>query len=95
MEQCEDGPILHKPPRLERENQEREIDEEQSEFVARRGLGIVVSSWRGIPAAVAGLARDPARREAMRASLDALPPNRAVYEVLDLLGRALRSSSQH
>jgi 1,2-diacylglycerol 3-beta-galactosyltransferase len=66
-----------------------------TEFVARRGLGIVVSSWREIPAAVAGLARDPARREAMRASLDALPPNRAVYEVLDLLGRALGSSSQH
>jgi 1,2-diacylglycerol 3-beta-galactosyltransferase len=65
-----------------------------TEFVARRGLGIVVSSWREIPGAVKGLARDAARREAMRASLDALPPNRAVYEVLELLGHTLRSSSQ-
>jgi 1,2-diacylglycerol 3-beta-galactosyltransferase len=66
-----------------------------TEFVARRGLGIVVSGWREIPGVVERLARDPARRQAMRASLDALPPNRAVYEVLDVLARALRPSSQH
>ena len=54
---------------------------------ASAALGLVVSSWREIPGAVARLAREPARRQAMRASLDALPPNRAVYEVLDVLAR--------
>ena len=63
-----------------------------TDFVTQRGLGIVVSSWREIPGVVGRLARDPARREAMRASLDALPPNRAVYEVLDVLERELRAS---
>ena len=66
-----------------------------TEFVAKRGLGLVVSSWREIPAAVAGLARDPARREAMRASLAALPPNRGVYEVLEVVARAAVSPSSH
>jgi 1,2-diacylglycerol 3-beta-galactosyltransferase len=60
-----------------------------TELVARRGLGVVVRSWHEIPEAVVRLARDPARREALRASLDALPPNRAVYEVIELLGRTL------
>jgi UDP-N-acetylglucosamine:LPS N-acetylglucosamine transferase len=59
-----------------------------TEFVARRGVGLVVSGWREIPAAVASLARDPARRAAMRDVVAALPPNRAVYEVLEIIGRA-------
>jgi UDP-N-acetylglucosamine:LPS N-acetylglucosamine transferase len=63
-----------------------------TDFVTERGLGVVVSSWREIPGVVGRLARDPARREALRASLDALPPNRAVYEVLEVLERELRSS---
>jgi UDP-N-acetylglucosamine:LPS N-acetylglucosamine transferase len=67
-----------------------------TELVARQGLGIVVSGWREIPAAVARLAREPRRREALRANLAALPPNRAVYEVLDLLRSLLAEpSSQH
>jgi 1,2-diacylglycerol 3-beta-galactosyltransferase len=63
-----------------------------TDFVTERGLGVVVSSWREIPGVVGRLARDPAHREALRASLDALPPNRAVYEVLEVLERELRSS---
>jgi 1,2-diacylglycerol 3-beta-galactosyltransferase len=65
-----------------------------TDLVARRGLGLVVSSWRGIPGAV-GYAREPARHAAMRAALDALPPNRAVYEVLELLERTLAEPSSH
>jgi 1,2-diacylglycerol 3-beta-galactosyltransferase len=56
-----------------------------TELVAKRGLGLVVSSWREIPGAVKGLRAEPGRLEAMRASLRALPPNRAVYEVLDVI----------
>jgi glycosyltransferase involved in cell wall biosynthesis len=67
-----------------------------TELVARRGVGVVVSSWREIPAAVARLAHEPERLRAMRASLEALPPNRAVYEVLDVVAReATASSSRH
>ena len=58
-----------------------------TELVARRGVGVVVASWREIPAAVRRLAREPDRLRAMRASLDALPGNRAVYEVLDVVAR--------
>jgi 1,2-diacylglycerol 3-beta-galactosyltransferase len=53
-------------------------------FVARHGLGRVVRHWREIPAAVAAL-RDPAESERIRQGLAALPPNRAVYEVLQIL----------
>lgn len=66
-----------------------------TELVARHGLGVVVSSWREIPAAVLRIARDPARREAMRAALGALPRNRAVYEVVELLTRVAEASSRH
>ena len=59
-----------------------------TELVARRGVGLVVSSWREIPDAVARLAHEPERLRAMRASLDTLPENRAVYEVLDVVARA-------
>jgi 1,2-diacylglycerol 3-beta-galactosyltransferase len=58
-----------------------------TEFVERRGVGLVVHGWREIPAAVASLAQDPARLEAMRAAVAALPANRAVYEVLEIIGR--------
>ncbi len=64
-----------------------------TELVARRGVGVVVSSWREIPAAVKRLARDPERLRAMRAGLDALPENRAVYEVLDVVARATATAT--
>ena len=50
--------------------------------------------WREIPAAVGRLAADPARLEAMRAAIAALPENRAVYEVLDVIGREIAASSR-
>jgi len=54
----------------------------------------VVHGWREIPAAVARLSRDPARLQAMRAALEALPENRAVYEVIEIIGREAASPSQ-
>ena len=54
-------------------------------FVRDRGLGLVVSHWREIPAAVLRLAGDAGALAAMRERLAALPPNRAVYEVVDLV----------
>jgi hypothetical protein len=47
----------------------------------------VVSHWREIPAAVARLSADAAGRAAIRARLAALPENRAVYEVVDVIAR--------
>jgi UDP-N-acetylglucosamine:LPS N-acetylglucosamine transferase len=60
-----------------------------TDFVRDRGLGLVVSHWREIPAAVLGLARDPAALGAMRRRLAALPSNRAVFEVVELLAGLL------
>jgi 1,2-diacylglycerol 3-beta-galactosyltransferase len=64
-----------------------------TDFVARRGLGVVVSSWREIPRVVAGLARDAPRLAGMQANLAVLPPNRAVYEVIELLERTVADPS--
>jgi len=64
-----------------------------TDLVARRGLGLVVPGWREIPGAVARLRSEPARLEAMRAALAALPPNRAVYEVLDVVAAAASPES--
>ena len=58
-----------------------------TDFVRDRGLGTVVRHWREIPEAVGRLRADPARREAIRARLAALPGNRAVYEVVDAIVR--------
>lgn len=41
--------------------------------------------WRDIPVAVSALAADPVRRARMRRRLDALPENRAVFEVVELI----------
>ncbi|HXK10889.1 MAG TPA: galactosyldiacylglycerol synthase [Vicinamibacteria bacterium] len=64
-----------------------------TDFVRDRGFGLVVSRWREIPAAVVYLARDPEARAAMREQLAALPPNRAVYEVVDLVASLLPARS--
>jgi 1,2-diacylglycerol 3-beta-galactosyltransferase len=58
-----------------------------TDFVRDRGLGAVVRQWREIPEAVRALRADPAGRAAIRARLAALPPNRAVYEVVELIAR--------
>lgn len=58
-------------------------------YVEANDLGVVVRHWREIPAAVSALAADPVRRARMRRRLEALPENRAVFEVLDLFERAL------
>ena len=49
----------------------------------------MVGHWKEIPEAVAGLARDPARRERLRAAILALPENRAVYEAVAIVGGAV------
>jgi UDP-N-acetylglucosamine:LPS N-acetylglucosamine transferase len=58
-----------------------------TDFVRDGGLGLVVPHWREIPAAALGLFRDAAVRDSMRDRIAALPPNRAVYEVIDLIAR--------
>jgi Glycosyltransferase family 28 C-terminal domain/Monogalactosyldiacylglycerol (MGDG) synthase len=57
-----------------------------TQFVAEHDLGVVVGHWREIPDAVARLAEDRPRLAVIRAKIGALPRNRAVYEVLDLIG---------
>jgi UDP-N-acetylglucosamine:LPS N-acetylglucosamine transferase len=58
-----------------------------TDYVRQHGLGLVVSGWREIPAAVVSLFRDPAQLSEMRRRLAALAPNRAVYEVVDVIAR--------
>lgn len=60
-------------------------------MVADRGLGLVARDWRGIPAAARRLAREPDLAAQVRARLHALPPNRAVYEALDVLAAEARA----
>jgi 1,2-diacylglycerol 3-beta-galactosyltransferase len=54
-------------------------------FVEENDVGLVVRHWREIPSAISALAADPVRRARMRRRLDALPDNRAVFEVLAIL----------
>src|SRR5262245_14580241 len=54
-------------------------------FVEEHGLGVVVGGWPEIPDAVRALADDRARLDELRAAIQRLPANRAVYEVIDLL----------
>jgi 1,2-diacylglycerol 3-beta-galactosyltransferase len=58
-------------------------------YVAHHGLGLVVRHWREIPGAVTRLHHDPAARQAIRERLAALPENRAVWEVLDVIAREI------
>jgi UDP-N-acetylglucosamine:LPS N-acetylglucosamine transferase len=59
-----------------------------TDYVAEHGLGRVVGHWREIPGAVAALGHPP-ERERVRERLAALPPNRAVYEVLETIDRQI------
>jgi 1,2-diacylglycerol 3-beta-galactosyltransferase len=56
-------------------------------LVAEAGLGVAVRDWAEVPAAAAALAADPTRLGHLRRNLAALPDNRAVYEVLDIVAR--------
>ena len=59
-----------------------------TDFVRQRGLGRVVRHWREIPGEVGRLHADAAGCEAIRRQLAALPENRAVYEVLEVVAEA-------
>jgi UDP-N-acetylglucosamine:LPS N-acetylglucosamine transferase len=64
-------------------------------LVEQQGLGLVVYDWRDMPAAALRLARDGPLRERIRERLAALPENRAVYEVLEVIAaEAGRASGQ-
>jgi UDP-N-acetylglucosamine:LPS N-acetylglucosamine transferase len=58
------------------------------------GLGVAVRHWREIPAAVTALRREPARLAECRRRLAALPPNRAIFEILDLVEAELTSAAR-
>lgn len=60
-------------------------------LVREQGLGVVVGSWRDIPDAAAAFAREEGASGATRARLRALPPNRAVYEILEIVEREIAS----
>jgi UDP-N-acetylglucosamine:LPS N-acetylglucosamine transferase len=66
-----------------------------ADFVRERGLGLVVSRIRDIPDAALRLFRDGAGRAAIRERLAALPENRAVYEVVDIIVAAHAYHQQH
>jgi processive 1,2-diacylglycerol beta-glucosyltransferase len=59
-------------------------------FVEERGLGLVVGGSREIPAAALRLAREGRLWATARERLAALPPNKAVDEVLDIIEATLR-----
>jgi 1,2-diacylglycerol 3-beta-galactosyltransferase len=61
-----------------------------AEMVRQHGLGRVVATVHEMPAAVADLLRDPVEWERVRANVRLLPPNRAVYEALDVVEDELR-----
>jgi 1,2-diacylglycerol 3-beta-galactosyltransferase len=63
-------------------------------FVEEHGLGVVVGRWTEIPAAVQALADDPDRLDRLRAAAQALPPNRAVYEVIEILANEVGGASR-
>lgn len=64
-----------------------------TDFVRQQGLGLVLRSWRAIPEAVHRLHLDPALRTSCQARLAALPENRAVYEIVEILAREVRGGA--
>jgi len=67
-----------------------------TDLVRDRGFGAVVRNWPEIPDAVRGLRADPAGLAAIRTRLDALPENRAVFQVIDVVAaEAGVTSSSH
>jgi monogalactosyldiacylglycerol (MGDG) synthase len=66
-----------------------------TDLVRDRGLGLVVSRTRDIPAAALRLFRDDADRAAIRERLAALPDNRAVYEVIDIVAAHAHHQTGH
>lgn len=58
-------------------------------FVEERGLGLVARTRAEMTRGAARLVHDSALRGRVLASLGRLPENRAVFEVLDLVGKAL------
>jgi 1,2-diacylglycerol 3-beta-galactosyltransferase len=57
--------------------------------VRERGLGLVVPHWREMPWGVSLLHRNPDWLFGLRARVRELPPNRAVYEALDVIEGAI------
>jgi hypothetical protein len=62
-------------------------------YLVARELGIAVRRWSDTPAAVRALLDNTDRLQRVRQNLARLTPNRAVYEVLDLLDARVRRSS--
>jgi 1,2-diacylglycerol 3-beta-galactosyltransferase len=62
-----------------------------ADFVEEQGFGLVVGDWRQLPAAAARLAHDTTLRGTVASRLQALPPNRAVDEVLEVIATQLAS----
>jgi 1,2-diacylglycerol 3-beta-galactosyltransferase len=58
-------------------------------IVRERGLGMVVDDWREMPWAASLLRRNPDWLLGLRGRVRALPPNRAVYEALDVIEGAV------
>jgi 1,2-diacylglycerol 3-beta-galactosyltransferase len=65
-----------------------------TDFVRDRGLGLVVSRTADIPAAAVRLFADAPARAAIRDRLAALPENRAVYEVIDVVAALAHHQSE-
>jgi 1,2-diacylglycerol 3-beta-galactosyltransferase len=60
-------------------------------IVKERGLGMVVDHWREMPWAATLLLRNPDWLFGLRTRVRELPPNRAVYEALDVIEAALEA----
>jgi len=63
-----------------------------AEFIEQGGLGGVARHWRELPGMVADLRARPLALPAIRERIAALPANRAVYEVVDLLDEVVKTA---